>query len=38
MGRVPRFETTSAAVYGRVVRVNRGDYNLRKGQRNREGR
>jgi len=24
MGRVPRFETTSAAVYGRVTRANRG--------------
>jgi len=24
MGRVPRFETTSAAVYGRLTRANRG--------------
>lgn len=38
MGRVPRFETTSAGVYGRVVRANRGDYILRKGQGSRGDR
>lgn len=37
MGRVPRLETTSAGVYGRVVRANRGDCFLRKEQERRIG-